>query len=56
MNYEVFADKQFPNDWRAEAIGDDGDCYVVVFSGPNAEQRAREYAQFELEKKESAPK
>jgi hypothetical protein len=45
MEYEVFADKDFPQDWRVEAVDiNSGDIYVAVFSGPQAEQRAREYA------------
>lgn len=45
MQYEVLQDKKFPQDWHAEAIdAKEGDCFVVIFGGPNAEQRAREYA------------
>jgi hypothetical protein len=44
MQYEVVRDKNFPFDWRVEAFSSDGDCYVTVFSGPDAEARAREYA------------
>jgi hypothetical protein len=44
----VFADKEFPNDWRVEAIErKSGDIFVAVFSGPDAEQRAREYANWQ---------
>ncbi len=44
MEYEVVQDKRHPQDYRAEAIGADGECYSVVFIGPDAEKRAREYA------------
>ena len=45
MQIEVFADKEFPNDWHVETIdSESGDIYQAVFSGPDAEQRAREYA------------
>lgn len=48
MTYEVAQDKNFPNanEWRVEAIDHegDGDCYVTIFGGPDAETRAREYA------------
>jgi hypothetical protein len=45
MNYEVAPDKEFPNEWRVEAIDSKtGDIYVAIFSGPDSEQRAREYA------------
>ena len=30
--------------WRAEASDDEGCCYVAIFSGPNAERLAQEYA------------
>ncbi|KKL45740.1 hypothetical protein LCGC14_2352630 [marine sediment metagenome] len=35
-------------DWRVEAIDHDGEgeCYVTVFSGPSAQARAEEYADF----------
>ena len=45
MKWTVAADREFPNDWRVEAIEEDsGDIFVAVFSGPDAEGRAREYA------------
>jgi hypothetical protein len=46
MNYEIAADKKFPQSWRVEAIDfdGDGDCFVTVFDGTDAEKRAREYA------------
>jgi hypothetical protein len=45
MDYEVFEDRLSATTWRVEAIGADGEVYVAIFSGPDAEQRAREYAQ-----------
>jgi hypothetical protein len=30
-------------EWRVEYQDDDGRCYVTIFSGPKAEQRARDY-------------
>lgn len=46
VQYEVIRDRNTPDDWRVEAINHDGDgeCYVTIFSGPNAEDRAKEYA------------
>jgi hypothetical protein len=45
---EVFPDKEFPNEWRVEAINrDSGDVFVAVFSGPDAAERAREYASWQ---------
>lgn len=32
--------------WTAEAIGSDGEVYQALFAGPNAEDRAREYADY----------
>lgn len=48
MEYEVFQDKVHPEDWRVEAIDteSEGECYVTIFSGLDAEERAREYATF----------
>ena len=48
MQTTVMADKEFPNDWRVEMIeAETGDIFVAVFSGPDAEERAREYAQWQ---------
>lgn len=46
MEYDVAPDRVYPGDWRVEAIDRDGDgeAYVTIFSGPQSEQRAREYA------------
>jgi hypothetical protein len=46
MNYEVFADKTTRGMWRVEAINhaNEGECFVTLFSGPNSQQRAEEYA------------
>lgn len=48
MEYVAIQDKQFLNDWRSEAIeSKTGDCFVVVFSGPEAEQRARQFTDWQ---------
>jgi hypothetical protein len=48
MQMEVFADKEFPNDWHVEAIDTNtGDVFQTVFAGPDAEQRAKEYADWQ---------
>lgn len=46
MNYEVTQDKLEKGAWRVEAINreGDGEVYVAVFYGPDAELRARQYA------------
>lgn len=48
MNFEVLEDLRNPGDWRVEAIDfeDEGKVYVVIFSGPDAHERAEEYASF----------
>lgn len=48
MKYEVSQDRTDSTAWRTEAIDHDseGECYVVEFWGPQAEERAREYAEF----------
>ena len=46
-NYEAFQDRESPNDWRVEYIdAKSGDCFVTIFSGPLAQERAVEYARF----------
>ena len=46
MNYEVTRSRDSECDWRVEAVNDagDGEVYVAIFTGPFAEERAREYA------------
>lgn len=46
MNWECFEDKHNRGDWRVEAIDFDneGKVYVTIFSGPDARERAEEYA------------
>jgi hypothetical protein len=46
LEYEVIEDRKYPGDWRVEAINRDGDgeVFVAIFSGPNADARAAEYA------------
>jgi hypothetical protein len=48
MNYEVVKDRVYPHDWRVEAIDEngDGEVYVAIFTGPTAQARAQEYAQW----------
>lgn len=47
LKYEVVESREVPGEWRAEAVGDDGECYVAIFSGPDAKDRAEEYADAE---------
>ena len=40
----VFGDRDQTGEWRVEYFDDDGGCYVTLFAGPEAERRARDYA------------
>ena len=44
----LIANDTAPLTWSVEAVNSDGDggIDVTIFSGPTAEQRAREYAQW----------
>jgi len=45
IEYIAFEDKICPPDWRVEAISvETGDVYITIFSGPDSEKRAVEYA------------
>jgi hypothetical protein len=44
MKYEVIEHRQYQGQWNVEAFDDEGCCYIVAFTGPKAEQRARSYA------------
>ena len=42
--YEVIESRSFPGHWHAESVDSEGRVFVAVFSGPNAMERAAEYA------------
>ena len=42
----VVRDKIDGHDWRVEWFGPDGECYVAIFCGPEADKRAEKYAAF----------
>ena len=42
-NNVVFHDERYPQTWSYGEFGPDGECYVVNFSGIDAELRARAY-------------
>jgi hypothetical protein len=44
LQYETIEDNRHPGDYRVEAIDRDGEVYIAIFSGPEARDRAREYA------------
>jgi len=35
--------------WTVEAVSDDGEIYQAIFIGPEAEERAYEYARFKYD-------
>jgi hypothetical protein len=51
MIYVVKESADSPGEWIAGAVQDppegDGDIYQVIFSGPAAQARARDYAEWE---------
>ena len=50
LSYEVVEDALTLGDFRVEAIDSesDGEVYVAIFSGPDAEIRAEEYAKWKM--------
>jgi hypothetical protein len=44
LNFEVVQSRNEQDEWRAEAIDSEGMVFVTIFSGPNAKERAEEYA------------
>lgn len=46
LQYETIEDNRHPGDYRVEAIDTEGDgeVYVAIFTGPDAQKRAQEYA------------
>jgi hypothetical protein len=50
MIYEIVEPWEANGEWRVEAISCDGDGekYVTIFSGPNAEGDARQYARCKI--------
>ena len=51
LRFEVMTDLVYAHDWRVEGIDydNDGVCYIAIFSGPAAKERAEEYASFKNE-------
>ena len=47
MQVEVVERQDSPGSWGVEAINVDGDgeIYMAIFSGPDAKERAHEYAE-----------
>ena len=41
----VFEDRMYPGEWRVQWSDDGGEFEIAIFSGPNARQRAIDYAE-----------
>ncbi|MCI0349297.1 MAG: hypothetical protein L0Z53_07725 [Acidobacteriales bacterium] len=56
MKHEVVKDRTTLDTWRVEAINSqgDGEVYVTIFSGPDAKERAYEYADWKNNVREFA--
>jgi hypothetical protein len=56
VKYETVSDKVIPAAWRVEAINyeGDGEGYVAIFVGPDAQSRAEEYAAWKNQANELA--
>lgn len=46
ISIEVEERTNQPGTWTVEAIGEDGEIYQAIFLGPEAKERAYEYARF----------
>lgn len=46
LDYETIEDRIHAGDYRVEAIdyGSEGEAYIAIFTGPDAQFRAEEYA------------
>lgn len=55
LQYEMVEDKLHSGDFRVEAIDSesDGEVYIAIFSGPDAETRAEEYADWKNSQQKS---
>lgn len=56
MRYETMRSRGSVDEWRVEGIDyeHDGQVFVTIFSGPDAERRAREYAEWKNSAKDIA--
>ena len=51
MTFEVARSRGMQDEWRVEAINEqgEGEIYIALFSGPEAQSRAEEYAAWKNE-------
>lgn len=54
LQYEIAKSREFDGHWHVEAIGPDGEVYVAIFTGPNAKERADEYAEWKNARQSAA--
>jgi len=54
MKFEVTQSAEAIDEWRVEAIDEasEGEVYVTIFSGPEAQVRAEEYAAWKADQVE----
>jgi len=50
MEYVAFADEHNPGDWCVEARDREGNFHLTFFIGPDARERAEEYAAWRTDK------
>ena len=47
LSYQAFEDKEVPGEWRVEAVNrQTGEAFIAIFTGPQCQARAAEYASF----------
>ena len=51
----VFEDLLYPGDWRVEWIDDAGEVEITIFAGPNAQNRALQYADRQSARHDKCP-
>ena len=52
MRIEMAEDKLLPGAWRIEIfdLDSEGECFIALFTGPSAKERAREYADWKRQR------
>lgn len=50
LSVEVVERKDAPGAWTVEATDEDGSIFQAIFAGPEARERAEEYARFKYER------
>ena len=55
MRWYCFEDQLYAGDWRVEGNDNEGRVYVAIFSGPDAHERAQEYADWKTSMEQRRP-